>query len=76
MELDMDVLRSRLQNWMNRAVQDGDMPFGAVSVSQSGKELRVCSGIANDCTKKPALTTTLGRFFSMTKLVTSFAVVN
>ena len=72
----MNVLRERLQGWMDRAVEEGDIPFGAVSVSQRGKELRVCSGIANDINQESATLTTIGRFYSMTKIVTSLAVVS
>ena len=73
----MDMLRERLQEWMDHAVAEGDMPFGSVSVSQKGKEeLRVCSGIANDINHESATPTTIGRFYSMTKIITSLAVVS
>ena len=72
----MNVLRERLQGWMDRAVEEGDIPFGAVSVSQKGKELCVCSGIAHDINQESVTLTTIGRFYSMTKIVTSLAVVS
>ena len=72
----MNVLRDRLKKWMDRVVEAGDMPFGAASVSQRGKEMHVCSGIANDSTQTLADPQTIGRFFSMTKIITSFAVVS
>ena len=71
----MGVLRGRLQEWMDRVVKAGDLPFGAVSVSQRGKDLHVSSGTANDNTGHAVDPKTIGRFDSMTKLVTSFAVV-
>ena len=76
MELDMDVLKHRLKAWMDRVVKAGDMPFGVASVSQRGNELHVYSGIANDSTQIRADPKTIGRFFSMTKIISSFAVVS
>ncbi|WP_254451556.1 serine hydrolase [Ruegeria sp. HKCCA5763] len=75
--LGLDPIKlSRITNWMNAHVHDGRLSGLAVQISRRGK---ICfserAGFADAKSKRPVLPDTIWRIYSMTKPVTSLALL-
>lgn len=66
----------RIDDWLRRQVADGVLPFGTLKIHRGGKLAFTSShGTANPFTGLEASPETLVRIYSMTKLITSFAIL-